>query len=338
MLSAAGIERLAGGSFENGRDARFNLDSEISVRAGDIVSLIVNARDSSHACDTTHVGLTLTEVSRKVDSDVGSAVAVDNRTWDLASDTVDHIHDSNPLPDSYGHADVWHYAAVDSEPLTKSALEPDSCLALWRAALVNQQPTEERRDWPKRCSACCPNRRRLAHRGGAGRYVDNYSIGVDHSTGYPSLPNHPRLPRRRRFEGASKEDHAVSDDSRSEAYGIPSQRFGKHPLGSSIDEASLCEQAPHTLEFRLPAALCSSGSEFVVAAELDAATSQDGSVRLQLSTAQPNLQADTASLASLLPILVSRDSKAQAHVEAAMSDFRNLFPAALCYAAHRTRR
>ena len=102
--------------------------------------------------------------------------------------------------------------------------------------------------------------------------------------------------------------------------------FGKHPNGATIDAASLCLQAPQVLELRLPAALVG-GSEFVVAAELHGATSSQGSAQVRVSRNKPTSE----DFFPLLPILVSRESKASSRVETALTDFRDLFPPALCY-------
>lgn len=107
---------------------------------------------------------------------------------------------------------------------------------------------------------------------------------------------------------------------------IATAAFGKHPNGSAIDGASLCVQAPQTLELRLPAALIT-GAEFVVSAELHPATSQAGSIQVQASSVEPTAFEFNPSL----PILVSPDGAATSRIEAAMAEFRSLFPAALCY-------
>ena len=77
--SATGRELLASGVIENGEEHKFKLDAALAVRRGDVVSLVINARDKSHICDTTHVSLTLTEAEGE------------RRVWDLSNDVVDKV-------------------------------------------------------------------------------------------------------------------------------------------------------------------------------------------------------------------------------------------------------
>ncbi|MEZ6079404.1 MAG: hypothetical protein R3C56_28170, partial [Pirellulaceae bacterium] len=139
LLTEAGTAKIAEGIIDNGGEERFQPASEYHVQQGDVVSLIVNPREGNHACDTTHIALTLTEVASVGAGDVNSII----RKWDLASDTVDRIGEGNPLPDAYGHADTWHFGAIDAVAQTTSALVPESTLAMWRAGVADAQPAEE---------------------------------------------------------------------------------------------------------------------------------------------------------------------------------------------------
>ena len=74
--------------------------------------------------------------------------------------------------------------------------------------------------------------------------------------------------------------------------GLDPTDFGKYPDGSTIDEASLCVQAPSVIEIRLPADLVA-GAEFVTTGILDPKTGAEGSVQLQALTSKPT---DTTTL------------------------------------------
>ena len=102
------------------------------------------------------------------------------------------------------------------------------------------------------------------------------------------------------------------------------------------------------LEIRLPAALAA-GCELVTTAVLDPRTGAEGSVQLQLvagkSAAHTGLAQSTVTVVVAdgvwtgdnrrvsygAPILVSEGSAARKQLESACDDFRQLFPAALCY-------
>lgn len=78
----------------------------------------------------------------------------------------------------------------------------------------------------------------------------------------------------------------------------------------------------------VPAAL-RNGWEFVVDATLDPSRGVDGAVQL-LVTEQSSNDVD-AGLAAGTPVLVHAESSAREKLEAAFEEFRQLFPAALCY-------
>ncbi|MCA9059328.1 MAG: hypothetical protein KDA85_12550, partial [Planctomycetaceae bacterium] len=131
LRRSSGVAVLASGEFDSGGRNEFQVPGEQQIHSGDIVSLIINARHQDHACDTTHVQLTLTEVG------------ADNRRWDLSEQIVDRIGEGNPLADLSGHPAVWHFhtaSADGSRPVNE--LPPDSLLAQWKAAVIAEVPTE----------------------------------------------------------------------------------------------------------------------------------------------------------------------------------------------------
>ncbi len=294
LHAETGATELAGGVVDNGGRQEFAAPGEIAVRAGDVVSLVVNARDQQHACDTTHVSLKLSEVGG------------DARVWNLADDVVDKILEVNPLPDAYGQPQTWHFAATETDTPVKSLLIPGSALAAWRAAVVGEKPAEE---------------------------IEQQALAVQAAvtaTAEESLSEPDRQLRRqlRNWKGplrwATVAGAATVDDR--SPYGIAPAKFGKHPGGTAIDPASLCVQAPQILEVRLPAALAG-GAEFVVSGTLAPTTADGGSVQLQILTSKP----ESLTSSPALPVVVSADSPAQRRTQRAIAAFRNLFPAALCY-------
>ena len=78
--------------------------AEVPVAVGDLLSLVVGARDGDHICDTTIVELRVAE---------GGA---QKRVWSLANDVVNDIQGANPHADAYGNAEVWHFYACRSMP------------------------------------------------------------------------------------------------------------------------------------------------------------------------------------------------------------------------------
>ncbi|MCC7333909.1 MAG: DUF1592 domain-containing protein [Pirellulaceae bacterium] len=324
LLTEAGTAKIAEGIIDNGGEERFQPASEYHVQQGDVVSLIVNPREGNHACDTTHIALTLTEVASVGAGDVNSII----RKWDLASDTVDRIGEGNPLPDAYGHADTWHFGAIDAVAQTTSALVPESTLAMWRAGVADAQPAEE----VSRLAEMVQHML-VVHDGSslseADRTVREQLLdwkGPLHWVAVAAALTDVAANSQANKDGTNVAPTGTSPFE-ANVYGLLAEEFGLHPDGTEIDSASLCVQAPQILDFRLPAALLA-GAEFVVSAELHPSTSQAGSVQVQASSVKPTSIVFNPSL----PILVSPDSSETVRIEKALAAFRNLFPAALCYA------
>ena len=99
----------AGGSQKIPAAASGERRLEAAVESGDMVSLVVSARDGNHACDTTIVELAIAEAGPG------------GRAWDLSREVVDSIQAGNPHPDAAGHAEVWHFY---SQPAAARPTQP----------------------------------------------------------------------------------------------------------------------------------------------------------------------------------------------------------------------
>ena len=295
VVSKTGTTVLAKGDIDNGRDQTFKTKDALGVESGDVVSLIVNARDKNHACDTTHIELTLSEVGG------------DRRRWDLATDIVDNVLNGNPLPDSYGNNRTWHFCAAEKNSLADSAIPPGSALARWRAAIV----ASKRGDEIDKLATAVENvltTENAESLDGPDKQLREQLLAWNGPLGWATI---------------TKETLGEFDTG----FGLDPKSFGKHPNGSQVDAADLCLQAPQVLQLRLPADLVA-GAEFVTTGVLHAESGKEGSVQLQVATAKLN----PAAISTAVPILVSAGSQASRRVEAAIKEFQMLFPPALCYA------
>ncbi|MBC8326136.1 MAG: DUF1592 domain-containing protein [Verrucomicrobia subdivision 3 bacterium] len=131
LIGSAGAATIASGVFDNGKRSVFAPKQDFAVQPGDLLKLVVNARDRSHVCDTTEVSLTVTEQAGK------------KRVWNLAQEVVDRIHDSNPLADSLGNAAVWHFGESAAAKPAQAVIAPGSALAHWRAAVAGKAAAAE---------------------------------------------------------------------------------------------------------------------------------------------------------------------------------------------------
>lgn len=296
LLSNSGASVLTDGQFDNGGRQRFKPETSFSIHAGDVVSLVINPRDRSHSCDTTHVELKLTTIE------------TEPRTWNLATDVVDRILDSNPLPDSLGNADTWHFGARPASPnevRQNSSVVAGSSLAAFRTAALDGKADDELQELAESVQTILSN-------------SDRAKLTAPNRAQREQL-----LDWRGPLRWISCSENASS--TASDKFGIDPSAFGKHPDGSSLPDTHLCVKAPQKLELRLPARLLK-GSEFVTTGTLHAFTARQGTVQLHVTTTKPAPRRTSV----FTPILVGEEARPRA--EAAINDFRNLFPEALCYA------
>jgi hypothetical protein len=272
----------------------------MQVQTGDLVSLLVGPRDGNHACDLTRIDLTLTEM------------VPNGREWSLSGDVSGDVLTGNPHADRHGNADIWHfYTESDRDQIANAAQIPrDSLLSKWQAASSLSQ----------RASLAESLRRRLMSP------PDDSDNSPDAAL-YRQLAalRGPLLTAARRVLPAKVIlARPAGDDA---PWGLDLDRFGRHPSGAAIDSSSLCVQAPSVIEVQLPAELAD-GAELVVTATLDSQSAAAGSVQVFASNSKP---APPATVQAGLPIIVLEGGPADQRIRSSLAEFRDLFPAALCY-------
>ncbi len=250
------------------------LSEELAVRPGDVLALLVGARDGDHTCDLTAVDLTLTGLDG------------DAPVWDLAADITPDVLAGNPHPDSRGVPGIWHFGS-EADVASEAAIPAASLLGKWLLASGANE------------------RGRLA--AALEDLVAGCSVAANDADA--------RVVRQMlSFDGPLCRGCASAASAGDAGYGLDPARFG-------ADDA-LRVHAPEVVAVRLPAELAA-GRELVVTGALDAG---DGSVQLSVSGAAPQLETLAAA-----PIVVNEDSAARRRFESAFDEFRQLFPAALCY-------
>lgn len=306
-------QRLASGISQGSKEVKFGPFEKITVQAGDVMSVVVSPRDGNHSCDMTAVDFNLTDGTR---------------TWNLAKDVSPNILAGNPHADSLGNSGVWHfYSEPDKGGGAEPVLPAGSLLAKWQSS----GSVEERR-------TLAAGVQTLLTGGAAGLAKDAPDAAL-----YRQLTslNGPLL------SSVLRGGNPALGRATSTAWGVDPGLFGKHPNGTTVDGKNLCVQAPSVIEVRIPADLAE-GCEFVATATLHQETGREGSVQMQALTTKPTgsgLTAGTVSeqggkstwsdgerpVVSDSPILVTEGSEARRRIEAALDQFRQLFPAALCY-------
>jgi hypothetical protein len=328
-------QRLAAGTAGGAEEHVFGPFENLVVQPGDLVSLITGPRDGEHSCDMTAVGLTISTVPND-----GTSDTTDVKQWDLASDVSPDILAGNPHDDRMGNHGVWHfYSEPDAGGGADSIIPPGSLLARWQLAasvpekqqLVSQIQSLLK-DGPANLSADSPDA--LLH-----RQLTSLSGPLFSAVRKELLAE----------EAPGDTNKAIDPDNNTRiAAGLDPALFGRHPNGSAIAPSDLCVHAPSVLEVTIPADLVE-GCEFVATTSLHAETGAEGTVQMQVMASKPErLSGLAASSASVKggkatwsdgdrpvshdsPILVTEGSEANVRLQAQFDEFRDLFPAALCY-------
>lgn len=318
-------QRFGAGVAQGSREGKAGPFENVSVQAGDLVSLIIGPRDNNHSCDLTAIDLTITSAGES------------GRKWDLAGDVSGDILAGNPHADKSGNDGIWHFY---SEPVTGNETGPvipaGSLLARWQKTGSAEEKKQIADELQKLLASGLPVAKESPD---AALYRQLASLGGPLFSG---LTGNHRLGETHTSASKPSSDSGLS----AQAAGLDPALFGKHPR--AIDPDSLCVQAPSVIEVRLPSELVE-GCEFVTTGLLDPETGAEGSVQLQVSTNKP--ESITALLASAAtvqkgggywtsnnsqvahstPIIVNEGSTALKRIEASFDDFRRWFPSALCY-------
>ena len=319
-------QRLAAGTAQGSQVAKFGPLENVMIQTGDLISLLIGPRDGNHSCDLTAVDLQL------------AGMGEGGKIWNLAADVSSDILAGNPHADRLGNAAVWHFY---TEPEKGGATEvgpvipADSLLAKWLATSDVDAKGKVADDVQKLLTSPPPEAKDSPD-AVLFRQLTSFSgplLGTLRSAALPAAANPPE---------ATKPSPAVP------AFGLDPALFGKHPNGSPVDAASLCVKAPSIITFTLPADIVA-GSELVTTGVLDPLTGAEGSVQLDVVVGKPMRGAgllpseakvtiaggrwtdDNRRMAYTTPIIATENSAARKRIEAAFDEYRNLFPAALCY-------
>ncbi len=242
--------RLAAGIAQGGTPAKIDPIEALAIQTGDVVSLLIGPRDGNHSCDLTAVDLKLT--------------ADGGRSWSLAEDVSPDVTAGNPHADRFGNAGVWHfYTEAEKDASPASAVIPAGSLVdRWQSATDPATRRQLAGEVQKLLSTGPPAE---ANHPDAALYAQLAAVGgpllafapAGEKTSPAAEPQSPAAP-------------GGADD-----WGLDPARFGKHPDGTAIDEASLCVRAPAVIEMRLPADLAA-GCELLATGRLDERSGREG--------------------------------------------------------------
>lgn len=291
--------RLSNGVAQGGNEVKPKPVEDLDVKAGDLVALSIGPRDGNHACDLTAVGL---------------SIAAGDRRWDLAGDVSPDVLAGNPHADRFGNEGVWHFVVEPDAGVPGPVIPAGSLLAKWQ---TSDDPEEKRKL--------------------AAEVQELLTSGPPAKKDSPDAALYRMLAS---FNGPLLRGRPpVAAPASPGPWGAdPSLFTGEH----------LRMHAPSLIEVVLPADLVE-GCEFVAAGALHPEAGREGSVQLQILTAKPDpasgllpgavtetrgngpWTSNDRSVSNTAPILVAAESAARRRIDAALDDFRRVFPAALCY-------
>jgi len=306
-------QRLAAGVAQGSKTVRPDPVTVSNLRTGDVVSFLVGPRDGNHSCDLTAVDLILTEVP--------TDATRSPRVWNLADDVSPDVLAGNPHADRQGHAGIWHFHTepTSGDRAPAPSLPAGSLLARWREAA---DPSER--------SALATRFQTLLESGAPSD--PKHPDAVLHRQVF--APNGPLLrsllAQRDAAPAPGNGKRAPGETLASSEAGLDPARFGLHPDGSAIEPASLCLRAPASVEFKIPAEL-SEGAELVVSALLHPKAGPEASAQFRAEVQSGAAWAEVPIPNPQTPFIVAEDSPARRRLEMAFSEFRQLFPGALCY-------
>jgi hypothetical protein len=226
-------------------------------------------------------------------------VADDGREWRLRN-LADDILAGNPRADKFGNAAVWHFY-TEPEGATATVIPSGSVLARWQFAS----------DESERAAI-------------AASFQELLMAGIQGQTNTPDTQLYRHIMS---LGGPFVRSLLQKNNSSGDlSFGVDPGLFGRHPTAFSIPANDLCVQAPSTVPIRLPAELAF-GCELVTVGRLHRESAQNGTVQLQALAEPPK---NTEGARPELPFLVA-GSAARARLESAFTQFRDLFPAAICY-------
>ena len=188
---------------------------KISVKKGELLSLVVGPRDNNHSCDLTSVQLVVTETNGT------------KHVWDLVKEVSPNLQAGNPHDDSYGNSKVWHFfrgemAKVDRVGTSIVTVPKGSVLE----AFLSEKDPEKRKALALQVQALATGE--LLKDSDSPDFLLQRQL---HSFRIPI--NLPNLLKDLKAGG----------------------QFGHHPLGHTTDASNLIVKAPDIVEFRIPAQL-----------------------------------------------------------------------------------
>ncbi len=328
------LQTLASGVAQGGGVVDIDVTQSIAVNKDDVLCLVISPGDGNHSCDLTGVQLVINEVASGA---IGNDAEL--RVWNLAKDVSNDILAGNPHSDQYQNAGVWNFFGEPTTGATGPVIPTGSLLARWQAS----GDSSERAQLAEELAHLIDGKLNSGDANAVRTDADVQLVNQLKSLGGPLM-----AATLRRLASESNSASKSIENPQETTLGFPADRFGTRPDGTAVEPASLCVTAPSVIEIRLPASLVE-GAEFVTSGLLADPNGVEGSVQMSISNEAPSITDGlTASgteavenagpwtssgrvISYQQPVIVSNEGTARQRIEASFAEYRDLFPAALCY-------
>ncbi|MCA9263494.1 MAG: DUF1592 domain-containing protein [Planctomycetales bacterium] len=289
---------LGGGDVELGTQASIAPIEEFVLQRGDVISLVIDARDNNHVCDLTEIDLAISELGDT------------RREWSLSADCADTIMAGNPHSDRHGNSAVWHfYSGLSAESDQAPTVPANSLWGRWLQSEDADAANELAAQLQQRLQTATTN------------------SGEELAFERELLSAEGPLMTRLDWQTASAvKGQSVSDSP----YGLPSARFGHHPddVDAPVNPEDVVMRAGETLDFRLPTDVFR-GCQLVVSASVDATSHPAAAIQVRAEVTPPEQK---LTMWSDQPIVVREGSAGARQWAQAFDSFREVFPASMCHA------
>lgn len=271
---------LNSGNVDLGTIANIKPTQNFTIQKGDLISLVIGARDDSHVCDLTEIDLTIKQLE-------GS-----KHSWSLSGDCADSIDAGNPHSDRHGNPAVWYFhGGMNDNTKPAARVPPGSLLNTWLTTKDENQA------------------KKIAHE------IESFLAKEA-----PSNSSEADLKMYRALNSLDGPLFSGLDFT-----ALANQEY----LSENFDEAgNLLAESPTTFQFNIPSSILKD-AEFVVQGIVHKSSDAEAMAQMEITTTKPS---HSETLKPGETIIVRSGGSAGAKLTKSFAEFRDLFPAAMCYA------
>lgn len=290
-------KKLQSGFSNGGKEVLLNEVKNFIVKKGEVVSLIIGAKEGNHSCDLTMIDIKITPVNEP------------SKYWKLSEDVSANVLESNPHSDRFGNQGIWHFHTdpVKNPKIYQDEIPINSLLSKWQLSKNKNQKNILANELQTLLNSIAPTDKNSPD------YLLYKNAHLINSTLYKSFIN------------GFKPDIVI--ETNPEVKNTPLLLFGKSTTGKILDPKDLALIPPFFKEIPLPKDLVEN-SHFLTDVYLLGSNETKSIIQFNASIEKTH---HLETINPSVPLLISNNPEALKNTEKHFDDFRMLFPPALCY-------